>query len=299
VGAGGARFERAARRGATEGLSRGAPLALLVAAAACSDAIGPASGAFCASRPASAVVTFADPALELAIRSELSLSPQLDLTCGRVAAITDLDAAGVGITSLDGIDNLTGLTTLWIRANAISDITPLAELTGLTSLSLAANQISDVEPLRLLTQLTFLAINENGAIADIDALSGLTSLAGTLWLGSNAITSLAPLSGLTDLAVINAWDNELTSLDGLETLTGLTNVSVHTNRITDVSALADLPALRAVTLRANPDLEDIQPLIANAALGTGTDVNLSGTSVACADVAALEAKGVAVISDCP
>jgi hypothetical protein len=63
--------------------------------------------------------------------------------------------------------------------------------------------------------------------------------------------------------------------------------------------LANLPVLRAVTLRNNPDLEDIGPLIANSALGSGVDVNLAGTSVACVDVAALEAKGVAVISDCP
>jgi Leucine-rich repeat (LRR) protein len=276
----------------------GVPL-LAFAAAACSDVFGPGPEPFCASRPDLAVVTFEDPALALAIRSELSVSPQLDLTCAMVAGVANLTAAGAGITSLQGIENLTNLSTLWIRANAITDVAPLAGLRGLTSLNLAANQILDVEPLRHLTALTFLAINENGGITDIGALAGLTSLTGTLWLGSNSITDLSPLSALTGVTTLNAWDNELTDLNGLGTLTALTTIRVHTNRITDVSALAALPALDVVSLRNNPELTSIAALLVNSALGPGTDVNLVGTNVGCSDVDALAAKGVAVISDCP
>jgi internalin A len=280
------------------GVAAVAPL-LAVAVAACSDVFGPGAGAFCATQPDSAVVTFEDPALELAVRSALSVSPLLPLTCEMVQRITDLTAAGAGIESLAGIENLTGLTTLWVRANEIADISPLAGLTGLTSLNLAANRISDVGPLANLTALTFLAINDNGAISDIGALAGLTSLTGTLWLGGNAITDLSPLAGLTGVTTIRAWENELTDLDGLEALTGLSVINVWGNAITDVSALGGLGALVFVGLHYNPDLSDIGALLDNPDLGAGTDVNLTGTGVSCADVAALQAKGAAVISDCP
>ena len=272
---------------------------LAIGAASCSDPTGPGSAPFCAHRPDSAVIEIEDANFDLSIRSALSVSPQLDLTCGMVEGIVSLNAPSRGIVSLSGIENLTGLTTLWIRANAITDITPLRGLTGLTSLNLAANRIQDIEPLRALTHLTFLAINENGAIADIAALSALTNLTGTLWMGGNLIEDIEPLRALTGISVLRAWDNSITDLSPLSSLSGLTELHVHTNAITDTDGLAALSALTAVSLHTNPELTDIRGLIDNAALGPGTDVNLSGTSVSCADVDALAAKGVAVISDCP
>jgi hypothetical protein len=45
-------------------------------------------------------------------------------------------------------------------------------------------------------------------------------------------------------------------------------------------------------------LSSIAALLNNAGLGTGDYVSLYGTSVSCADVTALQAKGVTVFSDC-
>lgn len=262
------------------------------------DPVGPTAEPLCGTSPDSAVVTFEDANLALAIYSELSLSPLVDLTCGRLAEITALNAADRGIVSLEGLENLTNLTTLWIRANDIVDIGPLAGLTELTSLNLADNAISDLRPLSGLTKLTFLAINQNGVITDITALHSLTNLSGTLWMGENAISDLSPLAGLTELTAINAWDNAITDISGLAGLTGLTQLRLHINRIEDIGALRGLGALRTLTLHENPDLADIQPLLDNPGFTSGGSVNLSATSVSCADVTALKALGVAVISDC-
>jgi len=263
------------------------------------DPFGPGAKPLCLGNRDSAVVTFEDAGLALAIYSELSLSPLVELTCGRLGEITDLNAADRGIVSLQGLENLTNLTTLWIRANEITDIGPLAGLTRLTSLNLADNAISDVRPLGGLTALTFLAINQNGAISDITPLQSLTSLSGTLWIGENAITDLSPLAGLTGLTAINAWDNAITDVNGLAGLTGLTALRLHINRIEEIDALRGLSALRTLTLQENPDLADIGPLLENPGLAAGGNVNLRATSVSCVDVAALQALGAAVISDCP
>jgi hypothetical protein len=49
----------------------------------------------------------------------------------------------------------------------------------------------------------------------------------------------------------------------------------------------------------NAALSDVQPLLNNTAFGEGDSVDLTGTNVSWTDVAALEAKGVDVRSDCP
>jgi Leucine-rich repeat (LRR) protein len=272
---------------------------LMLGASACSDPTGPSSTVFCEAQPDTAVVEIEDDSLALAIRSNLSVSPRLELTCGMVQGITSLRAGSRGIVSLRGIENLTSLTSLWIRGNAITDISPLRDLTGLTSLNVAANRIRDIEPLRGLTQLTFLAISDNGAIEDIDPLSGLTTLTGTLWMGGNAIRDLEPLRGLTGISILRAWDNAITDLTPLSGLTGLTELHLPNNAFTSTEGLAGLSALTIVGLQSNPDLIDVQALIDNPGFGTGTGVNLSDTGVGCADVDTLAAKGVFVISDCP
>lgn len=262
------------------------------------DATGPYADPFCRTRPTIAIVTFEDANLEAAIRSALPIEPQDDLTCGRLESMPVLTAGSSGITNLAGIENLTGLTNLWIRANSITDIRPLSGLTGLTSLNLADNSITDISALSGLTNLTFLAINENETITDISALTELTNLTGAIWMNSNSITDIGPLSGLTNLTVINAWDNSITDLTALSGLTGLTELRLHINSITDLSPLSGLTNLELIWLQQNPDLSDIGPLLDNPGLGEGVSANLTSTNVSCADVDALEARGVAVISDC-
>ena len=80
---------------------------------------------------------------------------------------------------------------------------------------------------------------------------------------------------------------------------GLTNLYLGGNLISDISALSGLTSLTRLSLAYNADLTDIQPLLDNTGLGAGDEVDLSATGVSCADVSALQAKGVSVDSDCP
>jgi hypothetical protein len=63
--------------------------------------------------------------------------------------------------------------------------------------------------------------------------------------------------------------------------------------------LSGLSNLRYLVLDNNPNLTDIQPLLDNTGLGADDTVDRESTNVSCSDVAALEAKGVTVQSDCP
>jgi len=110
------------------------------------------------------------------------------------------------------------------------------------------------------------------------------------------------------------------SLVGIQNLTSLTSLALNGNAITDISALSGLTRLTNLRLSGNPSLSDIQPLldnVDNGGLGPRYErtlvgpwgsspsqirmpdmVNLENTNVDCTDVAALEATGVSVTSDC-
>ena len=274
----------------------------------------------CSDHNPSAVASFDDSNLEEAIFDAVADRTVSDLTCGLLAGLTELEASSQPdeIESLVGIQNLTSLTVLNLFNNSIADISALSGLTSLTDLRLGGNLITDVSPLSglrsltvlslfnnsianisalsELTSLTFLGLSNN-SIANINALSGLTSLT-VLALFNNSIADINVLSGLTSLTALTLLNNSVTDISSLSGLTSLTFLGLGENSITDISALSGLTSLTELALFSNPGLANIQPLLDNAGLGAGDEVDLESTSVSCVDVAALEAKGVMVFSDC-
>ncbi len=145
----------------------------------------------CNDDSATAIVTFADSDLEEVVRAALSVGAEEDLTCGKVAELTQLTVPSEAervvyggtlrpspekpFESLEGIQNLSNLTRLAIMNRLLTDIGPLSELTNLRFLNLHTNWISDISPLSGLTNLEQLIVSEN-PIADISPVRGLTKL---------------------------------------------------------------------------------------------------------------------------
>jgi len=268
----------------------------------------------CSEHPDYAIATFEDADLEAAIRAALSVSAREDLTCDLVSGLTALAPPVSGwrrtvfgaprlpapvdpFESLAGIQNLTSLTRLHLGASSITDIGALTGLTSLTFLNLGGNSITDIGALSELTSLTTLSLSDN-SITDISTLSGLTSLT-ALSLSANPVSDISALTGLTSLTNTLLGGNSITDIGALSELTSLMTLSLRDNSITDISALSELTSLGRLFLQGNAGLSNIQPLLDNTGLGAGDTVWLSSTSVSCTDVAALEAKGVTVESDCP
>lgn len=215
---------------------------------------------------------------------DLDWNPLID-DVGPLSGLTSLERLSIGgiggvpgenaLADLGPLTGLTNLTFLNLRASSVQDVAPLSGLVNLAFLNLAYNYVSDVSPLGSLEGLTYLAVNANG-LADISGLGGLTSLT-SLWIGDNPISDFDPLSGLVNIRSLWAYRTP----------------------VSDIGALQFLTSLSSLSLFANASLSDIQPLLANAGLGPGDRVSLSSTNVSCVDVAALEAKGVTVSSDCP
>ncbi len=131
---------------------------------------GPTVEPFCSDQPDSAIVAFEDANLEAAIRAELSIGPQDDLTCGLVSGLTTLEAFSAGIESLVGIQDLTNLTFLNLNNNSITHIGPLRWLTNLKTLSLINNSITDISALSGLTSLTLVVLSSNSNLSNIQPL---------------------------------------------------------------------------------------------------------------------------------
>ncbi len=105
-------------------------------------------------------VLFNDAKLEAAVRKALE-KPVGPLTRKDLASLKKLQAVGMGITDLTGLEHATNLTRLLLAGNHVGDLTPLAQMTGLTALNLRQNQVSDVTPLANLTKLTELNLSAN------------------------------------------------------------------------------------------------------------------------------------------
>ena len=141
----------------------------------------------------------------------------------------------------------------------------------------------------------FCSDHPDADIATFEDANLEAAIRAALLLGAQELTC-GLVSGLTRL---HASFDGITSLMGIQNLTSLGFLVLDNNSITDISALSGLTSLVGLGLNGNPNLTDIQPLLDNTGLGAGDTVFLSNTNVSCTDVAALQAKGVTVESDCP
>ena len=181
------------------------------------------------------------------------------------AATTTAQVAGYlecvfsNISSLAGLENFTGLTSLNLFGNFITDVTPLASLTGVTLLDLGSNNILDVTPLTTLPNLTVLALDGNlindAKVAQLATITNLT----WLHLRSNIITNIAPLASLTNLNNLFLGANFITDLTPLTGLTGLVQLELYGNSISNVTPLSGLTALTYLTL-GNNQIVNVAPL---------------------------------------
>lgn len=244
-------------------------------------------------------VEIPDSALEAALR-ELLAKPSGALTDQDLALFTDeLDLTVRGITNLTGIQYCVNVTSLVLWNNAVQDVSPLTTMTGLRSLNLGKNGLADVSPLAAMTGLTELLVRQNH-LTDIGFVESLTNLT-LLNIADNRVVDLAPLSGLANLRRLFINRNPISDLGPLASLTGLTHLYANGLAATDLSPLQGLTQLQLLTL-VDGQVTDIGPLVANAGLGEGDTVDLTGNpldlsegSQASQDVEALRERGVRVI----
>ncbi|HSC87893.1 MAG TPA: hypothetical protein VLC09_11505 [Polyangiaceae bacterium] len=244
----------------------------------------------------------------------LSRLESLTLTCtpvselGPIAAAIRLRSLSLGgggctnagqITSLTPLAGLTNLESLDISLQPVTSLAPLANLPALQWLVADGVTTADFSALAQLTRLRELSLN--GATGfDWD---DVTSLPYLRRLGANGtgLTSLDALAEKASLREISAADNALTSLAGLKFPAGLYSLDAARNDITTVAGLVIPPGTSWLNLWGN-QLTNAAELL-EADLPPGLELWLFENPFNCDEAVPvfeqLEARGVAVLHDCP
>jgi Leucine-rich repeat (LRR) protein len=204
--------------------------------------------------------------LTLSANQIVGISPLSGLT-----NLTELYLDSNQIVNISALSGLTSLVVLILDFNQITDISALSELTNLLTLWLDDNSISDFSVLSGMVNLLYLTLNFN-SITDVSFLSTLSNLK-ELWLYGNSITDFGPLVGLTNLTRLQLSRNGIVDISLLSSLTSLTHLYLHTNQIADIRPLSGLTNLVSLYLYSN-QIIDIAPLVDNAGIGGGDDVDV-------------------------
>lgn len=142
----------------------------------------------CPCLPGSNFVYFPDSSLERAVRASIN-QPFGCLFEGALLQARSVDAAGLAVSSLEGLENCSNLTELDLSNNNIKNIAELTNLQNLVSLDLSRNQITRIDALSGLFFLRYLDLS--GPDNDIRDFSALTANALNGGLGDGAVVTLS------------------------------------------------------------------------------------------------------------
>lgn len=163
--------------------------------------------------------------------------------CSKASSIQKIEITWASLdnaslkTLCEGLKNNKTLRTLNIRANNLTDISPLSllkntgitylrasrngysgfysidslrELTTLEHIDIAGQYISDLSPIENLVDLKYLDVSDN-KISDISCLNNMPLLE-EIYLQGNSINNIYSLIGKNNLKVLNLENNSLTDM---------------------------------------------------------------------------------------
>lgn len=128
--------------------------------------------------------------------------------------VTQLDISRSGISSLKGVQRLSGLSRLAAADTPVTDLTPLATCQQLERVDISDTAVTDLTPLESCGKLQLLKADET------------------------PLTTLQGLETCIELRCISLKNAQLTDISGLRNTTLLEYVQFSGNRLEDVSVLA-------------------------------------------------------------
>lgn len=171
--------------------------------------------------------------------------------------LTSLYLNGNNLTDLSALSSLTKLSTLNLSDSNISNLASLSTLLYLNNLTLSGNQITSLNGLENLNFLTYLNVTDN-QISEIGALSNQLYLE-TLLLDNNQITEITALQALENLNWLSLSNNKITDLPSLTKLAKLTNFNIAENQITNLDGVIALRRMENLDIENNM-ISDLTPL---------------------------------------
>ncbi len=201
--------------------------------------------------PPPAAPIFPDKNLEAAVRKFVFEKRDNDkpLAEADLVNLSTIQAVGLGITNLTGLEKCQSLASLDLSKNKISNLQPLKSLARIQYLNLAENQIEDLAPLGEIPALQYIELSQN-RVKVLKPLGLLTNLA-SLYLSHNQISEIAPVVKLPRLVSLYLDHNQIKSIPGINGLKSLSSLSLNNNAISDLAPLEGLTGLYFLSLEHN------------------------------------------------
>ena len=201
---------------------------------------------------------FADPAVELALRTQLGLEDDDILMTDMLWEVKEftVPADAQVLSDLSLLPYLEKLTVQNYRTDSLSFLTPLSCLRelDLTGCRFPASELKYVAGLG---KLEWLSLSSCG-LSTIADLSGSTSLK-YLDLSSNTLRNLEPLIPMTTLQELYLQHNAVTALDALTPLSALQKLDISYNSVKNLAPLSACPSLSWLNASHN-SIADIKGL---------------------------------------
>lgn len=217
-------------------------------------------------------VTFADPAVELALRTQLGIVDRPYIYTDELWAVEEFTMPAEAVTYADlaylpyltkltiekgiseelhYIGGMSSMQELTITDTTLSekDFAAIATLPELTKLVLSNCGRPSIAPLSEAHNLVYLGFTYN-SLQDLGPLAGCPNLE-ELYLSNNAITDLSPLSSLTQLRVLDVSHNVLSVIDPICVIPALEKLNVSFNNITSLGNIGDLANLKSLECQNN------------------------------------------------
>lgn len=189
-----------------------------------------------------------------------------------LASIDTLSLSGDNPLQLNGLQNFSGVTKLYLDYSQIKDTSLiiqkfpnveeiglsntgiknfdfLANLPKLTSVDLSGNDIKDASFLTRYPNLSKIALSGN-PITNIDFVKSLPNIK-VLTINNIKTKDISVLSALNQLTELNISSNQLSNLPSFAHATNLTTVYAEGNKLTNLASFANLPKLTLLKAENN------------------------------------------------
>lgn len=162
------------------------------------------------------------------------------------------------ITSLDGIENCTKLTSITIIHGTIKDYSALKYLNNLIYFNRRYGQENEfdniINCLKSSENLQTVRLSDMN-ISSMKRISELSNKLETIELSTNNISKIEGLENKINLNSLNLSNNKISEIEGLEDKKKLNSLNLSNNNIVDITTLSNNSALMSLNLIGNINID--------------------------------------------
>ncbi len=201
-------------------------------------------------------VTFADPAVEMAVRDQLDAAERPYIYTDELWAVEEFTMPADAVTYSD-LAYLPYLTKLTITEGISDELHYIGGMSFMQELTIEDTPLSekDFATIATLPELTKLTLNNCGrpSIAPLSEAHNLVYLE----YRSNSLQDLGPLVGCPNLQELHLSNNGITDLSPLSSLTQLRTLDVSSNSLTVIDPICILSSLEVLDISNNLNISSL------------------------------------------